>query len=279
MKRIFILIILLISVWTIVYSADNTDKSPTLSEKTNYDLYEERVTNFCSEYKKTDETSESIYNNNNNDENYKNLSGTTVQSWSDLKEAREKYRKDMDWIYDCGVALTELRTLQAIKDLSQKNEKIGSQINGKITQRIDEINENNKKCKVNWKKDILIKKSVLKQATYEHCRYIFYLEYLKEANEEIKNLWPFDSESDNIPISEIFTKRTQKQNQIAEEINDVIKAFPIVFKAYANYENNTVVHILLQLLREDYLVFREELHKNLNPINQVVYKVANAMRK
>jgi hypothetical protein len=39
------------------------------------------------------------------------------------------------------------------------------------------------------------------------------------------------------------------------------------------------VHVLLELLREEFLVLREELHKVLNPMNQVVYKIANAMRK
>jgi hypothetical protein len=33
------------------------------------------------------------------------------------------------------------------------------------------------------------------------------------------------------------------------------------------------------LLRDDYISFREKLHKSLNPINQVVYKIINAMKK
>jgi hypothetical protein len=33
------------------------------------------------------------------------------------------------------------------------------------------------------------------------------------------------------------------------------------------------------LLKDDYLSLREKLHKTLNPINQVVYKIMNAMKK
>jgi hypothetical protein len=37
------------------------DDSPTMSEKRLFNLYQERVTEFCSEYKKNDSTSETIY--------------------------------------------------------------------------------------------------------------------------------------------------------------------------------------------------------------------------
>jgi hypothetical protein len=69
------------------------------------------------------------------------------------------------------------------------------------------------------------------------------------------------------------------QSQITDEIEKVNKVFPVAFRAYAEYENNYTTHVLLELLKDDFIVFREELHKNLNPINQVVYKIKNAMRK
>jgi hypothetical protein len=68
------------------------------------------------------------------------------------------------------------------------------------------------------------------------------------------------------------------QTNIDKEIADVDKIFPVIYQAYAEYEDNFVIHKLLELLREDYVAFREQLHKNLNPINQVVYKIANAMK-
>jgi hypothetical protein len=35
----------------------------------------------------------------------------------------------------------------------------------------------------------------------------------------------------------------------------------------------------LTLLQKNYVDLRLELHENLNPINQVVYKISNAMKK
>jgi hypothetical protein len=54
---------------------------------------------------------------------------------------------------------------------------------------------------------------------------------------------------------------------------------PIAFNAYKEYENNLPAHILLQIIREDYVIIREKLQKAMMPIAQVVYKISNAMQK
>ncbi|MDR0772161.1 MAG: hypothetical protein LBF15_03885 [Candidatus Peribacteria bacterium] len=72
---------------------------------------------------------------------------------------------------------------------------------------------------------------------------------------------------------------TRKINALDKEASEIIEVYPVAFKAFSEYENNLVVHIMLELLREDFIVLREKLHQNLNPINQVVYKIANAMKK
>jgi RNAse (barnase) inhibitor barstar len=261
------------------------DESPTMSEKTWYELYKERMM-FCSEYKKNDATSETIYLINDED-SYVNLDENFTNIWNDIKQAKEQYRKNMDWIYDCATSLVNLRALKLVKnELTSKSPKLSSRLNWKLDQQINQveqkINNNQNKCKITSEKnDNIIKKSVLKQTTYEYCRYSFYLEYLKEYNEIIKNLDPtfLSNWANSIPIASIIQIENQKKNEINQEINDIIKTYPIAFKAYSEYENNLVVHILLELLREDFIALREELHKTLNPINQVVYKIANAMRK
>jgi hypothetical protein len=54
---------------------------------------------------------------------------------------------------------------------------------------------------------------------------------------------------------------------------------PIAFTAYKEYENNLPAHLLLQIIKEDYIIIREKLQKAMNPIAQVVYKIANAMQR
>ncbi|MDR1987338.1 MAG: hypothetical protein LBQ24_00780 [Candidatus Peribacteria bacterium] len=124
------------------------------------------------------------------------------------------------------------------------------------------------------------------------CRYRFYLEYLKEHNDKVVNLDEvvreiYNSETLNetpeeersVQISKILSEATAKINEIDTEIDSVTKTYSIVFKAFSEYENNLIVHILLELLKKDFELLKEKLHLNLNPINQVVYKISNAMKK
>jgi hypothetical protein len=67
-----------------------------------------------------------------------------------------------------------------------------------------------------------------------------------------------------------------RKNQIDNEINHIYKVYPIAFNAYKQYEDNLSTHLLLELIRDDYKILRDNLHKVLNPINQVVYKISNA---
>ncbi|MDR2411672.1 MAG: hypothetical protein LBD88_03755 [Candidatus Peribacteria bacterium] len=201
----------------------------------------------------------------------------------------------MDGIYDCAVSLVNLRALKLVKDLISKSPKVSSRLNSKIDQQINQVEQkissNQKKCKVTSEKsDNIIKKSVLKQTTYEYCRYSFYLEYLKEEYDKVSVLTSSGTSTTDggasttdggasIPIGQIIKSFGQSMSEIDQEAIDIVKAYPITFKSYSEYENNLAVHILLELLREEFLVLREELHKVLNPMNQVVYKIANAMKK
>lgn len=262
------------------------DEVQTLSDKKWYDLYQERVSLFCSEYKINDNSSEMIYliDNDNQFKNYDNW-------WIDINKSlsvwKDQYRKNMDDIYWCATNIVYYRSLKLIKeDLITKNPKLNWRLQNKLNYKINEIEkkiiETSNKCKITWEKNNwIIKKSVLKQVTYEYCKYNFYLEYLKEINQNNINL---DEETKNNTenakwINEVVKKVANKKKEIEKEISDTNKAFPVAFKAYSEYENNITVHILLELLREDYILLREAIHKTLNPINQVSYKISNAMRK
>jgi len=99
--------------------------------------------------------------------------------------AKEQYRKNMDDIYGCATNIVYYKSLQLIKEnLITKNPKLNSRLQNKLVEKIrqieTEISNNSAKCKITSEKnDSIIKKSVLKQTTYEFCKYSFYLEYLK----------------------------------------------------------------------------------------------------
>ncbi|MEA3387530.1 MAG: hypothetical protein U9Q66_04055 [Patescibacteria group bacterium] len=63
--------------------------------------------------------------------------------------------------------------------------------------------------------------------------------------------------------------------KILEARKHAKEVFNMAFLAYTEYENNFPIHLLLQILREDFIVFRQKLHEVLNPINQVTYKIVN----
>lgn len=290
MKKINItfITILIISILTINFTYWD---SKTMSSSTWYTLYEERVSNFCKEYKINDGSSEIIYTIDKDDQflNLDKLEWVT-QNYKKSKSidlAKEQYRKNMDNIYWCATNVVYYRALKQVKeDLLKSNPELDSKLKNKLEEQIKaielKISQNSNKCKVTSEKNnSIIKKSVLKQTTYEVCKYSFYLEYLKSFNEQMAAL---DDETKNNQdnaktIQTILQEESKKKNQIQKEMDDAFKVFPIAFKAYSEYENNITIHIYLELLREDYNLLREWLHKSINPINQVVYKISNAMKK
>lgn len=266
-------------------------ESKTMSSSTWYKLYEERVSNFCSEYKINDWSSEIIYTIDKDDQflNFDNPDWIVdnYKASNSIEIAKDQYRENMDNIYWCATNVSYYRALKLVKEeLINKNPELNSRLKNKLEEKITsiefEIKNNSAKCKITSEKnDSIIKKSVLKQTTYELCKYNFYLEYLKWLNEKMSSL---DDETKNNAdynkaIQTVLQQEAQKKQEIQTEIDNSYKTFPVAFKAYSEYENNISIHILLELLRDDYNLLRESLHKSINPINQVVYKISNAMRK
>lgn len=287
-NKLIILILLIISIFGIklTYWA-----AETMSDSNWYKLYEERVSTFCKEYKINDWSSEIIYTIDKDDQfiDLDKLDWATqnYKKYKNVETAKEQYRKNMDNIYWCATNVVHYRALKLVKeDLIKLNPNLDIKLKNKLEENLKaielEISQNSNKCKITSEQNSsIIKKSVLKQTTYEVCKYSFYLEYLKSFNEKMSSL---DDETKNNSnntkaIQSILKEEANKKNQIQKEIEDAYKVFPIAFKAYSEYENNITTHILLDLLREDYNLLREWLHKSINPINQVVYKISNAMKK
>ena len=65
--------------------------------------------------------------------------------------------------------------------------------------------------------------------------------------------------------------------EIADEIRHTKKVYEVAYQTYANYESNMVIHLLFELLENDFVQLRNHIYSTISPINQVVYKIANAM--
>jgi superfamily I DNA/RNA helicase len=174
---------------------------------------------------------------------------------------------------------SQIKSLKLVKeDLIKNNPELNKEIAAKITEKTRklQLSFDTLKCKnISEENDSIQKLTLLRQTTYELCRYHSYLEYLREYNSNFENLDLPDDDSYN--TNYIVKLEKERKDEINNEISHIYKIYPIAFSAYNQYENNVTIHILLELIKEDYVVFREALHNSINPINQVVYKISNAM--
>ena len=186
----------------------------------------------------------------------------------------------MNNIYKCMILNSQIKSLELISiDLIKNNPVLNREIKFKISEKIRklQLSFNALTCtNISKEHDSIQKLVLLKQTTYELCKYHSYLEYLREYNSNFENLDLPDDNSYN--TNYIVELEKEKKDEINNEIAHIYKIFPIAFAAYNQYENNVTIHLLLELIKEDYIVFREALHKSINPINQVVYKISNAMK-
>lgn len=206
------------------------------------------------------------------------------------------YKENMNNTYKCGMISIQINSLKMLKPKLNldKTGHIWKSLWPKIDNMIQRLEMTAKswKCELIDKKTIYNKKSILWQTTLATCKYTFYMQYLKEYYSDTRNVVtpPSEIENENIPQElkqnainvsslEAWKKMSSIQSDIDTELENAYKVFPIAFHAYSEYENNYPIHFLLELIKEDYMVFRDELHKMINPISQVWYKIVNAMKK
>lgn len=283
---LFIIILFLSFLSYSFVSSDENKKTKTYSTKSWYDLYKERVVNFCSEYKYNDKYSDTIYllDEKKYFTNLDQRSSTAKLSPENfVLTARNDFRKNMNHIYECATLASSNRSIKVLEYSIKGNAKLMNELMPKLKKIEWELKSRAKsmegKCKVTGsKKNNLIKKSILRQTTYELCKYNYYLEYLREYYGLVENITSLNGESKYISIKDANDTNYQQSKMIDNLIKNAYETQPVVLAAYSDYENNLGPHILLDLLEKDYKTLRDELHKVLTPLNQVGYKIKNATR-
>ncbi len=202
-----------------------------------------------------------------------------------FEKAQFRYRENQNWIYACSIMMIQQNTLNLIKQKLIKIDKTwstSSKMQRKIELQLNKLKNlwKNKNCKNINKKSIYAKKEVLTESMYQFCQYRFYLEYMKDYYADINNVLeksPSELEVQTYWITYIAREHARKQQEILEESDHAQLVFNLAFESYIWYESNLWIHILLELIKEDLIVYREKLHKAISPISQVVYKINNAM--
>lgn len=259
-----------------------------------YKKYECRINKICKTYK----DNKVVFNikKYKKAEYYKEMELSDVFTISKIeikpiKKAVSIYKENLNSIYNCAILNTQKNSISSVKQNLKldKSWAVKKALEPKIKNILNRINilSNKQKCLNIDKKTIFNKLSILKQTTYETCRFSYYGEYLKEyyndtskaLEDEITKIHEEVWKDPVFTNLEVAKKLSNIQESIDTEINQAYKIFPIAYNAYSKYENNFPIHFLLELLKEDFIIFREKLHKTINPINQVVYKIKDAMSK
>ncbi len=209
-----------------------------------------------------------------------------IREWEDMLEtAQYIYRENQNGIYACSIMMIQKNTLNLIKQKLIKTDKTGtlsSKMQSKIELQLNKLTNlsKNKNCKHINKDSTYAKKEVLTESMYQLCNYSFYLEYMKEYYSDIANVLENSTRSlevQSYDIMSIMREKNRIQEEILLESEHAQLVFELAFESYVGYESNLSIHLLLQLIQEDLIVYREKLHKAISPISQVVYKISNAM--
>lgn len=226
------------------------------------------------------------------DKNYKSKDYfETDNTWekSLLENAKKKYRENQNDIYKCAIIKLQKNSYKIVKNKLLQIDKtwiVKSFIDKKIDLKIKKLDAiaKNKKCILSSSREewnsMQLKKELLKESAYEYCKYSFYLEFLKNHYTNIKNAnkdYFKGKEQNSYKVTKLSQIYAWYNSEIINEQTHSSKVFWMAFQTYIDYENNFPVHILLELIKQDYIVLRRKLYEAISPIDQVVYKISNAM--
>jgi len=267
-----------------------------ISFAVTYDDYKDNVAKVCNnwEYKNN-----KVYKNTDfylKAEDYKNNSifwayFTNTKELFPLDWVKKIYIDIQNNIYKCGMYQAQINAYNMASNAIRREKKwlLNDSI-GKVIESKKKLIKNkiiNNKCKTN-KDEELSKHQVLDQSTYELCNYIFYLDYLNNwYYNEISNMAWFDnlnsswinSQDKNQSIqTQLLASQTSsiKQN-IENEVQYSYNMYNMAFDAFSEYDSFLAIHIMLEIIKQDYIVFRDTFYSAISPINQVWYKVIHAM--
>lgn len=253
--------------------------------KSWYDLYTCRIQQVCEVYKPQKPTFKTTPY-----KEAKTLSSSYIGSDTEapaLGEAKKIYRENIGTIYKCVMIQAQKNALDFLKDQlkAEKSGKIDDTIGRQIEQQMNKLDltRNTLKCSSTEKDQFTVKKNLLDETTYEMCKYVSYLTYLRDYYANTENVMWLNQEwanalfEQNFQTSQVAERIEWIQGEIATEINHTYKVFPLVFHAYSEYENNFPIHFMLEVIHADFLLLRQKMYEVIMPIAQVGYKIINAM--
>ena len=262
--------------WSSVFASENI-----CWRQSGEALYECRVEQICETYK----SEKPVYNTIDFDPISSDISiDDDIPRTSlslPLDKAKFIYRENMANIYKCWVIQSQRNTLNFIKrqirlEISgQLTDVIGTQIDTRLEHL--QASASDIWCSLTDPEVVYNKLNILRETTYEACKYINYLEWIREYHQNPNNILPPDDTRDRISNPELSIILNAIEDDINAEISHTFQVFPIAYQAYVEYENHFPLHFMLTVIRWDYIVLRNRIYQVFMPIAQLGYKVINAM--
>jgi len=206
-----------------------------------------------------------------------------------LSAIKEIYRDTQNEIYKCWIISAQFKWYKMVEQNLKLDDTwiVKNLVESLIKPKIERLKAANKKCKFDENELIVSKKQILDQSTFELCKYSYYLDYLKSYYSDIEKILGIDKIEKKEDITEnvsydpkvIEAMINNTDAAIDAEKEHSFKIYPTAFTAYSEYQSNFPIHIALELLKDNLIVFREKLYKTLSPISEVVYKYINAMNE
>ena len=192
-------------------------------------------------------------------------------------------------IYKCAIIQSQINTLENLEEFigQESSWRLTDSIGWQISLRVNrlEISASTIGCTLADDESIQNKLNLLYETTYQACKHVSYLEYLKSYYEKTGTLFGDELEREaewnnfslKVTPQQVANDINARKNAVAEEISHTYQVFPIAYHAYSEYENNFPIHFLLEIIRADFMLLRENLRDNLMPIAQLGLKIINAM--
>lgn len=208
---------------------------------------------------------------------------------SPIREIEIVYKENMADIYSCAMNTVS----KASKDFEKvflENEKVPV-VKTTINRWLDWIPDydQNDNCRKIEKEDYNnLQQILLKESTYEICKYTAYMNALDDVFYEDYRLSFLENlENDTEVNEEQETRITESIRLTREQITELIKErkeinFEIHSLSYLRFNdffNNLTLHMAMEWLRIRVDIYREYLYKTLWPLNQLPWKIINAMKQ
>jgi len=199
-----------------------------------------------------------------------------------LDNAKRLYRENMGNIYKCGLIQSQRNALEFLEEQirQEASGQLADTIGNQISQRLQrlELSAGRIGCALTDTQTIHNKLNMLRETTYEACKYTNYLEWVREYHKNPNNnIRDTNNVRTRFPNQEFSAILNNIEEDINSEISHTFQVFPLAYQAYTEYENHFPLHFMLTVLRGDYAILRDRLYEVMMPIAQLGYKVINAM--